>query len=535
MTRSPRTTALRVPAVAAGSLVALLALSACSAPAGGSAAGADPVSGGTFSLAVNDDPGSLNPFTGVSLVQRAMVTFGYDSLAYTTPEGEVVPFLAESWESTPTSISYTLKDGITCADGTPFTAETAAANFAYQANADNGTFWFGSSVTADMTATAEGNVVTVTSTANNPFLLQGTGSIEMVCQAGLDDPSTLTDTTNGTALYALTASNPGSDYTYTKRDGYTWGPDDVTSDTEGLPDEIEARVITDEATAANLLISGELNAASVIGADRQRLDAAGLDTEGVLNPIGEMLFNERADRPTADVRVRQALTLSLDRDAVGELVTDGNALESVSLVNQIPLTCVAGGPEWTLPDTDIEAAGKLLDEAGYPLGSDGLRAKDGEPLTIRFLYDAGTPSHGAAAEEVQQEWNELGITTDLVSEDSAGWSTDLYQSYDWDTGFIQLAPSSPVVLSLFFLGETSENGGYNFMGVSNPEYNALATQALSAGTADEACGIWKQAEAELIERVDVFPLAETESPMYVKGATLERPGTVAPTTIRMQG
>ena len=81
MTRSPRTTALRVPAVAAGSLVALLALSACSAPAGGSAADADPVSGGTFSLAINDDPGSLNPFTGVSLVQRAMVTFGYDSLA----------------------------------------------------------------------------------------------------------------------------------------------------------------------------------------------------------------------------------------------------------------------------------------------------------------------------------------------------------------------------------------------------------------------------------------------------------------------
>jgi peptide/nickel transport system substrate-binding protein len=524
-----------VVAVAAATLAAALALTACSSPAGGSGGGTDVVSGGTFSVALNDDPGSLSPLTGVSLVQRALVAFGYDSLAYTTPEGEVIPWLADSWEVTGTSIAYTLKDGITCADGTDFTAETAAANISYQADAANGTFWFGSSITADMTAAAEGNVLTITSATNNPFLLEGTGSIEMVCQAGLDDPETLTDATNGTALYALSDSNPGSEYTYTKRDGYTWGPDGVTSDTEGLPDEILGRVITDEATAANLLLSGELNAASVVGADRARLDSAGLETESLLNPIGEMLFNERADRPTADVRVRQALTLALDRDAVGELVTDGNAVESVSLVNQIPLTCVAGGPEWTLPDTDVEAAGELLDEAGYELGSDGLRSKDGEPLTIRFIYDAGTPSHGAAAEEVQQEWNELGITTDLVAEDPAGWSTDLYQSYDWDTGFIQLAPSSPVVLSLFFLGETSENGGYNFMAVSNPEYNTLATEAFTAESADEACGIWKQAEAELIERVDIFPLAETETPMYLSGVTLDRPGAIAPTTIRMLG
>lgn len=516
-------------------LATTLALSSCSPGTSTPAATGSVVSGGTFSLAINDDPGSLSPLTGVSLVQRALVTFGYDSLTFTTSEGEILPFLAESWETTGTSIAYTLKDGITCADGTPFTAETAAANITYQADPEHGTFWFGSSITADMTASAEGNVLTITSATNNPFLLEGTGSVEMVCQAGLDDPDSLTDATNGTALYALSSSNPGSDYVYTKRDDYTWGPDDVTSETEGLPDELEARVITDEATAANLLISGELNAASVIGADRQRLDGAGLASEGVLNPIGEMLFNERADRPTSDVRVRQALTLGLDRASVGELVTDGNAIDSVSLVNQIPLTCVAGGPDWTLPEMDLEKAGDLLDDAGYELGSDGLRSKDGAPLTIRFLYDAGTPSHGAAAEEVQQEWNELGITTELVAEDSAGWSTDLYQSYDWDTGFIQLAPSSPVVLSLFFLGETSENGGYNFMGVSNPEYNALATQAFTATSADEACGIWKQAEAELIDRVDIFPVAETESPMYLNGVTLDRPGTVAPTTIRMQG
>ncbi|OZM76481.1 ABC transporter substrate-binding protein [Pseudonocardia sp. MH-G8] len=524
-------------AVVAVTSAAAIALTGCGAvfsqPSGGGTG--EPASGATFTVALNDDPGNLSPLTGVSLVQRGLVPYGYESLAYTTADGEIIPWLAESWQETPTSITYALKPGITCADGTPFTAQTAAANIAYQADPAHGTFWHGSNITAGMTATAEGANLTITSPTSNPFLLASTGAVEMVCQAGLDDPESLADTTNGTALYRLTAATPGSTYTYTRREGYTWGPDGVTSDTPGLPDEIVGRVVTDEATATNLLLSGELNAASIAGADRQRIEAAGLGSVGVLNPIGEMLFNERPDRPTADERVRRALTLALDRAAVGELVTDGDHVESVSLVNKTPLTCVAGGPLWELPATDVAAANGLLDEAGWVRGPDGLRSKDGQPLAIRFLYDGGTPSHGAAAEEVAQEWNALGITTELVAEDPAGWSTDLYQSYDWDTGFIQLTPSSPVVLSLFFLGGTSENGGYNFMAVDNPEYEALAQQAFTAGSSEQACGLWQQAERELVDRVDVFPLAETRTPTYMSGATFEMPGSIAPTSIRMLG
>ncbi|RUR00971.1 ABC transporter substrate-binding protein [Labedella endophytica] len=527
MTRTVRGVVVTTTAIATA-----LTLSACGTSTGGdpSADPTDFVSGGTFTMAINEDPGNLSPLTGVNLAQRALVPFGYESLAYINPEGETVPWMAESWEETGTSITYTLKDGLTCADGTEFTAETAAANIAYQSSPDNGTFWFGSNITEDMTATADGNVLTIESATNNPFLLQSTGAVEMVCQAGLDDPDSLADSTNGTALYALSNIEAGSAYTYTKRDGYTWGPEDVTSDTEGLPDEIVARVVADEATSANLLISGELNAASVIGADRERIEAAGLDSVGILNPIGQMLFNEREDRPTSDIRVRQALTLALDQESIGELVTDGSYLPSVSLVNKIPLTCVSDGPLWELPERDLDAAADLLDEAGYEAGADGDRG-----LSIRFLYDGGTPTHGAAAEEVQAEWAELGITTELVAEDPTGWSTDLYQTYDWDTGFIQLAPSSPVVLSLFFLGETSENGGYNFMAVENPEYNALAEEAFTAPDADTACDLWLEAEKELIDRVDTFPLADTESPTWLNGATLEMPGSIAPTTIRMLG
>ncbi|MCE0535300.1 ABC transporter substrate-binding protein [Kineosporia rhizophila] len=524
-------------AVAATSAIAALTLTACGGGSGGGteAASTTYVSGGTFNVALNDDPGSLSPLNGVSLVQRALVPYAYDSLVHTTAQGEFQPWLAESWKETPTSITYTLKEGVTCSDGSAFSAATAAANINYQADEKNGTFWHGSNITADMSAEADGNQLTITSKTTNPFLLSSTGAVEMVCQKGLDDPDTLKDATDGTGLFQLTKAQAGSEYTYTKRDDYTWGPQGVTSDTEGLPDTVVGKVVTDESTAANLLLSGGLNAAGIAGSDRDRLEAAGHSNKGVPNPIGEMLFNERPDRPTADEKVRQALTLALNREAVGDIVTNGHRTEMTSLVVQTPLLCVAGGPKWTLPASDPQKAGTLLDEAGYAVGADGVRAKDGKPLSIRFLYDAGTPSHAAAAEEVQAEWKEIGVQTELVAEDPTGWSTDLYQTYDWDTGFIQLAPGTPVVLSLFFYGATSEEGGYNFMGVKNPEYNALAEKAFTAEDSQTACGIWQDAEAELVNRADVYPLAQTESPIFFAGATAEVAGSVLPTSIRMLG
>lgn len=517
------------------STAAVVTLAACGGGETTAPESTNYVSGGTFSVALNDDPGSLSPLTGVSLVQRALVPYAYESLVYTTATGEFLPWLAASWEETPTSITYTLKDGVTCSDGTPFTAATAAANITYQATEKNGTFWHGSNITTDMSATADGNKLTITSKTNNPFLLASTGSVEQVCQAGLDKPDSLKDATNGTGLFKLTSVKPGTEYEYTKRTDYTWGPSGVTSSTEGLPDKVLGKVVTDESTAANLLISGGLNAAGIAGADRTRLEATGLASKGTPNPIGEMLFNERADRPTADVRVRQALTLALDRAAVGEVVTDGKYIEMKSLVVQTPLLCVAGGPKWTLPAMDRAKAGALLDEAGYLAGPDGMRAKDGKPLSIRFLYDAGTPSHAAGAEEVQAEWKEIGVATELVAEDPAGWSADLYQSYNWDTGFIQLAPGTPVVLSLFFLGKTSEEGGYNFMAVKNDAYNTLAQQAFTAKDSASACDLWQTAEKELIDRVDVYPLGQTESPIFFGKATAEVAGSIQPTSIRMLG
>jgi peptide/nickel transport system substrate-binding protein len=513
--------------------VAALALSACSGSPDDAPTG-DYVSGGTFVKALTGDPGSIIPFNAISFDTWEVVSMAYEALVYVDPDGEFKPWLAESWEEGENEVTYTLHDGITCADGTEFTAETAANNINYNADPEHATFYYGATVTEAVSATAEGNTLTVTTSTNDPFLLANTGTILQVCQAGLDDPDSLADAANGTSLFQLTDITAQSSYTFEKRDGYTWGPDGVTSDTVGLPDTVELRIVDDESTRANLLLSGDINAAPVVGADSARLDAAGLKTTGVRNSVGEILFNEHEGRVLSDPLVREALVTALDRDEVGAVIADGKGIPAVSLVTKTPLLCVVDPPIWELPETSLDKAGALLDEAGWKLGADGLRSKDGEPLTVKFIYDAPTATHGPAAELVKQIWAELGVTTELSANDAAAWSDQLFTTFDWDTGWVQLAPNSPVQLSTFF-GATPETGGLNFMFVDNPDYNALADQARAATSSDEACDYWRQAEKALIDRTDVFPLVDNMVVTYMTGAEFEAPAYVMPTSIRMLG
>ena len=100
---------------------------------------------------------------------------------------------------------------------------------------------------------------------------------------------------------------------------------------------------------------------------------------------------------------------------------------------------------------------------------------------------------------------------------------------------MQIAPGSPVVLDTFFGGRTPDEGGLNFMFVDNPEYQALAQEAKQAESQEAACELWRTAETELIERTDVFPVADALSRTYMGGAEFAQTTYIEPTTIRMVG
>lgn len=525
----------------AGTAVAALVLAACGgedANNGDNGTPAPPadgevVSGGIFRHAVFPAVGSIIPMTATQPSEIQVITYAYETLIYADGEGEDHPFLAESWEvgDDGRSVTFQLKEGVTFHDGTEFTAEVAAANVNYHADPAN------SSTLTDVLpegtqATGDGLTLEVTAEATDPFLANIVGNISMVGQAGLDDPDSLEQASNGTSLYELTTVSADR-YVFETRDDYTWGPNGLTSDTEGLPDGLEITSVTEDSTRANLLLSGDLNAAAVEGPDQERIEAAGYEFAGAINPIGQMLFNEREDRPTTDPLVREALVLGFNHEDAAEVVSGGRPYELTSWITDAPFTCFNEEPVWARPESDPARAAELLDEAGWAEGSDGMRSKDGEPLEIDFIYDAGSSSHASAAELLAQDWQELGITTTLTAMDGAGWSEYLYETFDYDTGWIQIGVGSPVTQDLFYGGASPEDGGLNFMGTNDETYDGFADQARAAADPDEACGYWEQAEQVVVENFHTFLLTGTIRPTYMSGAFFEITDYIQPVTIRM--
>lgn len=513
--------------------LALSTLVACNSA--GSTTDQSVVSGGTFTYALSGDPANLDPAHAVAPEERIAINFAYESLVSVKPDGELVPFIAESWEVSRTEVTYKIRDDVTCADGSKMTPSLVAKNLNYHADPDHASFYLGSQITKDTVATAddEAGTVTVKQDKPNPFLLPNTGTVYMMCPKALKDPKSMTRKTDGTGLYQLTKAVSQDRYTFTKRDDYTWGPGGVTSKTKGLPDKVVIRVIADENTRANLLLSGEVTAAEVSGPNRDRVEAQGLFSVSDRNPTGEMLFNEAKGKVFSDPLVREALVTALDRQKIATVLTDGKGKKPVSLTTSAPFACVADKAPWTLPETDLAKAGRLLDEAGWVKGPDGMRSKNGKPLQVDFVYDQGGETFPDAAELVASSWKKLGVETKLRELNSAGWDDVLFSTGDWDTGFVLIIAGYPSFFTQFYDGAPPPKGN-NFMHVDNPEYDKLAAKA-STATQEDTCKIWQQAEKALVERFDVVPIVDAMEPTFANGAKFELAGFITPTSIRMQG
>src|SRR5207245_2358407 len=86
-------------------------------------ASAAPVVGGTMTIRVFDDWGSLDILTTLPRQTALHVTEAlYDRLIAIGADNKLIPYLAESWKQTPDEITFTIRNGVTCADGTPLTA-----------------------------------------------------------------------------------------------------------------------------------------------------------------------------------------------------------------------------------------------------------------------------------------------------------------------------------------------------------------------------------------------------------------------------
>jgi peptide/nickel transport system substrate-binding protein len=516
--------------------VAALLLAACGGSESSGATGAKRfANGGTFTMAVSSDPGNLNPLMTVLSLTRTIDEFLYDRLVYQKTGGTFVSGLASKWQATPTSATFTLAKGITCADGSPLKASDVAANFSFIADPKNQSPLLGVFVSPGLKATADDAAGTVTLTVPqpDPFLLNNTSLVFVVCGKGLKDPDGLKRGEHGSGPFKLTQAVAGDRYTFAKRPEYAWGPGGAATKAQGVPDKAVIRIVSSETTAANLLLSGEINATQVIGPDRQRLESQKLFTWAPRYGLGEMFFNQAAGHPTQDERVRRALTMGLDLTELGRVMTNGTGLPAQSMVTAEPRACSNDSVKGNLPAHDAAQAGALLDQAGWVKGGDGIRAKDGQRLKLTVTYEADLGEAVASGMELLgQQWHQLGVDVSLKAITATQINEILFSTGAWDAGLVQITVQVPSQLVPFLSGATPPKGT-NFAHIDNPEYGRLISEAQRL-TGAESCAQWGAAESALFKRADVVRFIDSTLPTFAKGAEFDTGlGGLVPATIRM--
>lgn len=216
-------------------------------------------------------------------------------------------------------------------------------------------------------------------------------------------------------------------------------------------------------------------------------------TELALDPFLQAIFLRfnTTRPPFTDPRVRRALSLAIDRDAIATSVLRGAGTPARHFT---PPGCAGYTSRATVP-TDFAAARRLLAEAGFPDGR-GLPAID-----LQVRNDEHQPR---MAEVLQAQWlKELGVTLTITPLEQKTWvqnqQTLAYtlSGAGWIGDFVD-----PVT----FLDLFVSTGGNNWTGWSNPEYDRLIQ--LAATTPDPAARheVFQQAEALLLEQAPVAPV-----------------------------
>lgn len=413
---------MKRPLALAGVLTAAITLTACGTESNTGAADGPPQSGGTLRYGLSlaptcSDPAQSN--TNQTLyVTRQIV----DSLTDQDPAtGEIRPWLAERWEVSPdaTTFTFTLRDGVTFSDGTPLTATSVQQNFdAIVRTLTAAKAALAASYLAGYTGTTvlDPRTARVTFDRPNAQFLQAVSTPQLGIQAAATtakpaDQRCLGDNI-GSGPFTYTGYEQGSSATLAKRADYTWGSAVFGHPGAAYLDRIEFRVIPESGVRAGSLTSGQLDAISdVLAQDVPQLEAAGAQVQSTQNPGVPFGLQPNLTRgPLRDPAVRAALLPAIDRAELVDTVLGPRFRAATgTLAAKTPGYLDLAAPLGYA----AEAARRILDQAGWLPGGDGIRTRNGERLTFGVMFGRSFAGNQAILELVQQQLRKVGVEISL--------------------------------------------------------------------------------------------------------------------------
>ncbi len=436
----------------------------------------------TFNLMLGSDS-PTNPV--MNLVQETLVG--------TSPiDGQYVPALADSWETSADGLTYTffLNQAATWHDGTPFTADDVLFSMSAQANPETGSSYtstFTATIVPDSWVAIDTHTVQVTAVdlfAEVVFLGNSYCPIvpkhiwEAVAPAdwAADGGSNGTDPSRviGTGPFMFKETNEGEGTTTFVRNPNYYDQDEGSANQLPYVDTWIFSTWPDETAAIEALRTGDIDFFENIppadvaslqapdqGTDVKLYDSYSFSWYGYnLDPAKTTLFQ--------DVKVRQALFYALDRQSMVDNIMLGYA--EVANGTQ-PVLSIAYAPDRisTIYNFDVAKAQALLAEAGWAdSDGDGILDKEGEKLSFQVMYGSGSATTDQIVAFIQDSWLAIGVDAQPNPVDfSSVLVPALTENFDYQMVLLGFNWDPTGDQSAMF-SSTSYKAGFNAMMYSNP-------------------------------------------------------------------
>jgi peptide/nickel transport system substrate-binding protein len=390
-----------------------------------------PAKGGTLREGLVGLPHTVNPILAVTDVDRDISSLVYAGLTK-YEDGDIVPDMASDWNVSADGLTYAfnLRPGLKFQDGTPVTA-------------DDVVFTVGKAQDPTLKSPRAGDWAGVTATAVSPtqarfVLKQPYGAFLSATTLGIipkhvwsvvsDDQFIFSEYNTaaiGSGPYKISSQSRDrggipTGYRLTTWTGYYGAAPDLST--------IAFSFFPDQDHALSALLDGGIDSLSAVMPEEAAHLASntGESYRVISSPLSRVfgVFWNRSQNPAlADLSVRQALSMTVDRNALVSTVLDGYGVPAFG-----PLPPGLDATSSPVDPPDIAAARTLLEKAGWKRGSDGIYAKKigkAASTTLSFtLYTADAPELKQSADALKASWTALGASVSVKAYDSS----DLYQN-----------------------------------------------------------------------------------------------------------
>ncbi|OLR93221.1 ABC transporter substrate-binding protein [Actinokineospora bangkokensis] len=481
-----------------GTAVALLAVTATAACASGAAT----TGGGALTIATPADPTCLDPQQTGQLVSLDISRSLVDTLTDQDPKtGKVVPWLAESFTALDGGkrFQFTLRAGATFSDGSPVDSESVKATYDNLVKLPaNGAPAYIRGYTG--TTITDARTFTIGFDKPNAQFLQATSGAGLGILSKATAAKPLADRCRGDFVgsgpFVLDHYTANQEVVIKKRPDYAWPSSLATTKGAAHLDQVKFVFVPENGARSTALRSGQVQVATQVQpTDQDSFSSGGFRLLSAPSPgvVAPLSLNHKG--ALADERVRKALLIGINREELVSTVLGSRAKPATSVLSS--------STPFYQPTTQIKfdqaGAERLLDEAGWVKGADGVRVKDGARLTLNWLIPAPMP---AANEQVQAQLKKIGVELQLNAVPPAKY-VEQQSAGNFDITAVAVSRADPDVLRNLFYSK-----GQNLWHLPASQLDTYLEQQLSAATAAERQTAVTNAVNWILDHADTVPLYE---------------------------